>query len=784
MAKYLMLVESPSKAKTISKILDNDYVVLASYGHIKDLPKNRLGFDTNDFTPDYNITPDKKKVVNDIKYHCNKDTIVYLGTDFDREGHLIAQHLIDVLGIPKERYKRIEFHEITKDAIMHAIANPVDLEVNLADAAVARRVLDRAVGYEISPLLWKKIRFGLSAGRVQSVAVRIVVDREDEINAFIPEEFWKLKLNILSEPSFTAELHKINGVVSKVANEKEATDIKNDCDSSNYILDSIEEKEAFRNPPAPYTTSSLQQDASSKIGLSPKLTMSIAQKLYEGGVTIPNHTGGLITYMRTDSVTLSTHALDQAKELIVNIFGKEYGLSQPRIYNAKAGKVAAQEAHEAIRPVNLHLKPSDVKPYLDNKEYKLYSLIWSRTVATQMQSAKVATTTYKINGGTKKQYEFTAKGTKIIFPGFMKASIEDVEDQDSALESKEKFLPNVPVKTVFDKTNLVTEQNFTKPPARYTEASLIKKLEVEGIGRPSTYAATLSTIVNREYVIIEDKKLVPTTIGTIVTNYLKENFPEIVDLSFTSNIEAEFDKIASGEVEWTSIMHNFYDKFVSVVKSKEGSERVTYIKSDIIGKDKDGNNIYVKEGQHGVYIQLGENQNEEGKKIKPIKISTVPKGIDVKDITLEKANYYLRVPRVLGKVNDKDVVVNVGRFGPYLLCNNTYYNIKPEYDINIYEVTIDRAKEIINNVDSERANSVIKSYNDDSYGDIKILRGRYGVYISVSGVKNKHSKGNYKIVGNLTEEEASKLNKEEVINMIKSQNNYNKSKKKHNKRKG
>lgn len=769
MAKNLVIVESPAKAKTISKMLCNDYVVRASFGHIRDLSKNNLGFDPQTFKPEYIVSPEKKKVVSELRGHLGKDTTVYLASDEDREGEAISWHLIETLKLHNIPTKRIVFHEITKSAITHAINNPRPLDMNLVDAQQARRVMDRGIGFTLSPLLWKKVKYGLSAGRVQSVALRIVVDREDEILAFIPEEFWKLKLNILSEPSFTAELHKINGVVSKVANEKEATDIKNDCDSSNYILDSIEEKEAFRNPPAPYTTSSLQQDASSKIGLSPKLTMSIAQKLYEGGVTIPNHTGGLITYMRTDSVTLSTHALDQAKELIVNVFGKEYGLSQPRTYNTKAGKVAAQEAHEAIRPVNLHLKPSDVKPYLDNKEYKLYSLIWSRTVATQMQSAKVATTTYKINGGSKKQYEFTAKGTKIIFPGFMKASIEDVEDQDSALESKEKFLPNVPVKTVFDKTNLVTEQNFTKPPARYTEASLIKKLEVEGIGRPSTYAATLSTIVNREYVIIEDKKLVPTTIGTIVTNYLKENFPEIVDLSFTSNIEAEFDKIASGEVEWTSIMHNFYDKFVSIVKSKEGSERVTYMKSDIIGKDKDGNNIYVKEGQHGVYIQLGENQNEEGKKIKPIKISPVPKNVMYKDIDLEKANYYLRIPRVLGKYNNNDITVAIGKFGAYLLCNGKYYNIKPTHNIDVYEMTHEQALELINSIEKEKSNSIHMEYPDDMFGVVRVIKGVYSYYITIEKVKGtKVGKLNIKIPKEWLDK-IDTLNKDNIYNIIDSQ---------------
>ncbi len=767
MAKKLVIVESPAKAKTISKMLGSDYVVRASFGHIRDLSKNGLGFDpNNDFKPEYIVSPDKRKVISELKGHLTKDTVVYLASDEDREGEAISWHLIEALKLHNHVTKRIVFHEITKQAITHAIEHPRALNINMVDAQQARRILDRTVGFTLSPLLWKKIKYGLSAGRVQSVALRIVSDREEEILVFKPEEFWKLKLDILSNPQFKAELTKMDNKVIKVNNVDEANFIKDDCDKSNYVLNNVDEKESFRNPPPPFTTSTLQQEASTKLGMSVNNTMSIAQKLYEGAVSIPNRTGGLITYMRTDSLNLSTVALTQAKEVINKEFGTQYSLSNFRTYKAKDSKVAAQEAHEAIRPVDLSLKPSDVKPYLDPKEYKLYSLIWSRTVATQMQPAKVATTTYKILGGTKKQYEFVAKGTKIIFPGFMKAYVEDVEDQDEALESKEKFLPNVPVNTVFDKTNLTTEQNFTKPPPRYTEASLIKKLETEGIGRPSTYANTISTIINREYVVIEDKKLVATTIGMVVTNYLKSNFPNIVDLSFTSNVEAEFDKIANGEVKWSTIMHNFYDDFIKTVVSKEGTERVAFSVSEVIGKDEEtGLNIYFKEAQHGGYLQVGESDKKEN--IKPHKISPLPKGINYKELDTEKIKYYLKVPRVLGVMNNSPVNVGIGKFGPFIEHSKSYYSIKPSYGISVYDITLEQASDIIQTDNSDKAKAIVLEYDDDLFKHVKVIKGKYGYYINILGVKGtKVGKLNIKVPKTYGDSNIGELDSNKVYDII------------------
>jgi DNA topoisomerase-1 len=764
-ASNLIICESPAKARTLSKIFGREFSIRASYGHVSDLPKSKLGFDPKDnFKAEFNITKDKNKVVSELRSLIDKDTVVYLATDDDREGEAIAYHLMSVLKLKDNVVKRIVFHEITKQAIMEAMANPTKLNYHKADAAIARRILDRAVGYKLSPLLWKKVKYGLSAGRVQSATVKLVVDRENEIKAFIPDEFWKLKLDILSDPAFKAELARINGVKSKVSNATEAETIKANCDSHDYVLDNIVEKDSKRTPPPPFITSTLQQAASSKLGMEPKQTMLVAQKLYEGSISIPNHEGGIITYMRTDSVNLSKVATDAAKELITSEYGKEYALDNPRTYGAKAK--GAQEAHEAIRPVNMSIKPSDIAHYLEPREFKLYSLIWSRTMATQMAQAKVANTTYKILGGDSKQYEFTAKGTKILFPGFMKAYDmgNDTDDSDSK-EDDEKFLPNVPEGTVFTKTKLTTEQNFTKPPARYTEASLVKKLETEGIGRPSTYATTMATIIAREYVEKDkDKKLVPTMIGTVVNNYLVEHFSNIVDASFTANFETQFDRIESGEIPWQTVMHDFYDDFVKNVEDKEGTDRVQFSEAVNVGKDPEtGLDIYVKTGQYGTYIQVGEKSEEEDAP-KP-KISPVPKGKRAEDITLEDALTYIKLPKVLGETKDGyNIKVAIGRFGPYIQVNRSYYSLKQpvegeEGGDDPYTIDLPRALEIIKTVDEERAKALLLDFPKE---DIKVIIGRYGPYI-------KSGKKNFKLPKGMEEPEIRKLTLEKVQDIIKNQ---------------
>lgn len=725
--KNLVIVESPAKAKTISKFLGNDFIVMASMGHVRDLPKSSLGFDPNDnFKPKYQISTDKKKVITDLKKHISKDTTIYLAADEDREGEAIAWHLIPALKIEKNPIKRIVFHEITKDAILKALENPRDVDQNLVDAQQARRILDRAVGYELSPLLWKKVRYGLSAGRVQSVAVRIIVDRENEIRAFVPEEYWKIKADFIN-PELKAELAKENGKTLKISNEKQALEIEASLKQGSYKLVDIEEKESTRNPAAPFTTSTLQQEASRKLGFSVKQTMIIAQQLYEGNVgNIPNHTGGLITYMRTDSLNLSTVATTAAKAVIEEEYGKEYALNKPRVYTTKSK--GAQEAHEAIRPVNLALRPSQIKEFVEPAQYRLYSLIWKRTLATQMAQAKIANTTYKIEAGKNKEFEFQVKGQRIIFAGFMKAYTEGSDNPEAALDSSEKILPNIKEGTILELEKLESEQNFTKPPARYTEASLVKKLESEGIGRPSTYAPTISTIQAREYVSkTEDNKLVPTQTGEIVNSFLVDHFSNIVDLGFTAKIEEEFDEIAEGKIAWEEVMKNFYGGFKKTIDEKESSvSKEDYLQVNELGIDpKSGKPVSARVGRFGPFVQIGTKDDEE----KP-KFVAIPDNLNMDTITLEEALFLFNLPRVVGNTqNGDEIKANIGRFGPYLQVKTKFYSLKTD---DPYTIDLNRALEIIKDIDEAKEKSTIKTFDKEK---IQILVGQYGPYIK-QGRKN------------------------------------------------
>ncbi|MDD2509214.1 MAG: type I DNA topoisomerase [Aliarcobacter skirrowii] len=746
--KNLVIVESPAKAKTISKFLGPDYVVMASMGHVRDLPKSTLGFDPDDnFKPNYQVSADKKKVIADLKKQISKDTTIYLAADEDREGEAIAWHLIPALKIEKNPIKRIVFHEITKDAILKALQNPRDVDQNLVDAQQARRILDRAVGYELSPLLWKKVRYGLSAGRVQSVAVKIIVDRENEIRAFVPEEYWKIKADFIN-PELSSELAKKNGKNIKVKNEKEARDIENSLNSGSYKLVDIEEKESTRNPAPPFTTSTLQQEASRKIGLSVAQTMMIAQQLYEGNVAnIPNHTGGLITYMRTDSLNLSTVATTAAKKVIEDEYGKDYSLAKPRAFKSTAK--GAQEAHEAIRPVDMSLKPSDVKAYLEPSQYRLYSLIWKRTIATQMATAKIANTTYKIEAGKNKEFEFQTKGQRIIFAGFMKAYTEGSDNPEAALDSAEKILPNIKIGTVLELENLSSEQNFTKPPSRYTEASLVKKLESEGIGRPSTYAPTISTIQAREYVVkTEDKKLAPTPTGEIVNSFLTDHFSNIIDLGFTARIEEQFDDIAEGKKAWVDVMKSFYGDFKETIKDKEENiSKSDYSQVRELGIDpKSGKPVSARVGRFGPFVQIGTKDDEE----KP-KFVAIPEKLNMDTITLEEALFLFNLPRVVG-VDDSgnEIKANIGRFGPYLQVKTKYYSLKTDDPYTVDEI---RAKEIIKEIDEAKSKALIKEFEKEK---IQVLDGQYGPYI-------KQGRKNFKIPKT---KEASNLTLEECLEII------------------
>ncbi len=746
--KNLVIVESPAKAKTISKFLGSDYKVMASMGHVRDLPKSKLGFDPADnFKPQYLISTDKRKVIADLKKEITKDTVIYLAADEDREGEAIAWHLIPALKVEKNPLKRIVFHEITKGAILEALENPREVNQHLVDAQQARRILDRAVGYELSPLLWRKVRYGLSAGRVQSVAVRIIVDRENEIRAFVPEEFWKIKADFLN-PELKTELAKIDGKAKKIKNEQEAKEIEASINQGEFELYDIEESESKRNPAAPFTTSTLQQEASRKLGYSVKQTMVIAQQLYEGNIqNIPNHTGGLITYMRTDSLNLSNVATSAAKEVIEKEYGAEFSLKTPRAYKSKAK--GAQEAHEAIRPVDLSLKPSMIKAYVDNAQYKLYSLIWKRTLATQMQTAKIANTTYKISAGKDKEYEFQIKGQRIIFPGFMKVYTEGSDNPESALDSSEKILPTIKVGTKLELENLDLEQNFTKPPARYTEASLVKKLESEGIGRPSTYAPTISTIQAREYITkSEDKKLVPTPTGEIVNSFLTDHFPNILDLGFTAKVEEEFDEIADGKIAWQQVMQEFYGDFKKTIDEKEESvNKEDYLQIREMGLHPvSGKPVSARVGRFGPFVQIGTKDDEE----KPLFVA-IPDHLNMDTITMDEAMFLFTLPRVVGQTAEgEDIKANIGRFGPYLQVKTKYYSLKED---DPYKIELPRALELIKQIDEEKAKATIKNFEKEK---IQVLEGRYGPYI-------KQGRKNYKIPKG---KDAASLELEDCLSII------------------
>jgi len=761
----LVIVESPAKARSITKFLGKGYTVLSSMGHVRDLPKSTLGFDEKTFEPKYMVTKDKTKIVAQLKKEIKKDTTIYLAADEDREGEAIAWHLIYALKIQKHTIKRIVFHEITKNAILNAIKNPREVNQNLVDAQQARRILDRAVGYNLSPLLWKKIKYGLSAGRVQSVAVRLIVEKQKEIDAFKPVEYWKIIAKLAhNNEAFECELNKINDKKAVVNNANEAEKITNECKKHGFVLDEIVKKNTKQSPPPPFITSTLQQNASNMLGFSVKQTMVLAQQLYEGNFNIPNHTGGLITYMRTDSYNLSKEHLASAKSFIANTFGEEYVAEKTRVF--KNTQKGAQEAHEAIRVVDCSITPNKIRDYVDNGIYALYKLIYNRTLSVSMSDAQIANMTYKITSGDKKQYVFSASGKAILFDGFL-ALASNSKKQDI-------ILPNIKQGTKLDTKEILPTQHFTKPPAKYTEASLVKELEKNNIGRPSTYAPTISTIQTREYVLKDDdKKLNPTVMGKLVNEFLCANFKEIVDYQFTANMEQQFDEIANGNMQWKEIMKSFYTKFSSKVKKVEkDAPRVEFVQAESIGVCKATNKVIkVGEGRYGPYVQLGEKlskeQEEELKLATKNKTKTnlekpryapIPKGINPKEISVEYALKLLSLPKILGKysdndVKDEDIKVNIGRFGPYVQVKSEFYSIK---NIDPYEITLPQALEVIKEAKEAKAKAIIKEFKKE---EISILNGRYGPYI-------KYKKKNYKLDKKL-HDKAGKLELDEVIDIIK-----------------
>ena len=661
-AKNLIIVESPAKAKTISKFVGKEYVVRASMGHVRDLPKSKIGVEVEkDFAPTYIISPEKKKILGELGGYIGKDTTVWLATDEDREGEAIGWHLLEALKHKEDDHvKRIVFHEITKPAILHALETPRHLDHHLVDAQQARRVLDRLVGYELSPLLWKKIRYGLSAGRVQSVAVRFIVEREREIRAFKSEEYWSITANYKHDGSlFDGLLNKIEGKKAEIGGQTFADKIVADLGGAEHFVKLIEKKEVKRTPPPPFTTSTLQQEAARKLGFSVKKTMMLAQIMYEG-VDVFGETTGLITYMRTDSVNLSQTALTQANQVIEKEFGKEYLLEVPRTYKSKKG---AQEAHEAIRPVNMELHPQALKAFLDKDQLRLYELIWMRTIACQMKEAvleQVGADIEPRKNGTALSYMFRATGQTIVFPGFMKAYTEGKDDPEEELQANEKLLPPLNEGDKVDLQKLLPEQHFTKPPARYTEASLVKKLESEGIGRPSTYAPTISTIIERGYITRDKKQLTPTDTAEVVNDLLVKHFPEIVDFKFTAKMEEDLDEVAEGKREWVPVIREFYVPFHKAIVEKDA----TLKKEDIVNEtstekcEKCGSGMVIKLGRFGKFLSCANYPT--CKNAKPLHaVEKTPEQVEMEKKLADKK---------CSKCGSAMVVKN-GRFGAFLGCS-------------------------------------------------------------------------------------------------------------------
>lgn len=731
MIENLVIVESPAKAKTIEKFLGKEFRVISSFGHIRDLAKKNLGIDLkNDFTPVYEIPKDKIKVVNELKKAAKEAENIWLASDEDREGEAIAWHLASVLKLDIKNTKRIVFHEITRDAISDAIKNPRTIDLNLVDSQQARRILDRLVGFEISPVLWKKVQPSLSAGRVQSVAVRLIVEREREIISFKPESSFKVN-GVFRKDKET----KVNAVIraessKRFSTEKEASYFLEQCIDSEYKVTGVSVKPGTRSPAPPFTTSTLQQEAYRKLGFSVAQTMAVAQKLYEAGK---------ITYMRTDSTNLSKLALSKTREVVISGYGEKY--SRTRQFKTKAK--GAQEAHEAIRPTY----PDNTSVQGTQNEKKLYDLIWKRTVASQMADAEVEKTTVTI-GMNNSPITFIANGEVIKFEGFLKLYTEST-DQESNEEEK-YILPPVNEGTTLFYNSISATQKFTSPPPRYTEASLVKKLEELGIGRPSTYAPTISTIQNRGYVLREDRpgekrqlkiitlelgkissavktemagkeksKLFPQDIGMIVNDFLVENFSEIIDYHFTAEIEEEFDEIALGNLKWTSMLHKFYSPFHKTVENTlEKKDRKTGVR--FLGNHPEtGEPVNVRMGRFGPVAQIGNSENDN----KP-KFASLNKNQLLETITLGEALKLFRLPRSLGSHEGEELIVGTGKFGPYIRFRGKFFSLKKGID-DPYSITLERGIELINEKNENEKKKIIKVF-----GDISLLNGRYGPYLS------------------------------------------------------
>ncbi|WP_454802731.1 type I DNA topoisomerase [Mucilaginibacter phyllosphaerae] len=734
MAKNLLIVESPAKAKTIEGYLGKDFTVKSSYGHIRDLVKSEDAIDiNNNFNQRYEVPADKKQVVSELKKLAKEADIVWLASDEDREGEAISWHLFETLGLKEPDTRRIVFHEITKPAIMKAIENPRKIDYNLVNAQQARRVLDRLVGFELSPVLWKKVKPSLSAGRVQSVAVRLIVDREREVNKFTAEAAFKIvALFGTGRNAFKAELPE------RFSKQEDAEKFLEDCKQAIFDIKSLETRPTKRSPAAPFTTSTLQQEASRKLGYSVARTMQVAQRLYESGY---------ITYMRTDSVNLSDTALNAAEKEITSAYGEKY--HQYRKYKTK--NASAQEAHEAIRPTYFNNHTIDG----ESNEKRLYELIWKRAIASQMSEAQFEKTVAKISISTRKE-DLVANGEVMKFDGFLKVYLEssDDEEDNQTADGENAILPPLTKGQVLDLQELSATERFSRPPARYTEASLVKKLEELGIGRPSTYAPTISTIQNRGYVVKEERegrqrnfrvltlkagnisketktentgaergKLFPTDIGAVVNDFLVQHFKGIVDFNFTAGVEKQFDEIAQGLQDWTKMIRTFYDPFHKDVQNTiETADKATG-ERELGVHPESGKKMSVRIGRYGPFVQVGDNPTDESEE-KPL-YASLRTGQSIETISLEEALELFKLPKILGEYEGKVMKVAIGRFGPYISHNSAFVSVPKEIDP--LDVTEEQAIELIEAKRKKDAEKLIKSFPEDE--TVKVLNGRWGPYI-------------------------------------------------------
>lgn len=762
MQKNLVIVESPAKAKTIEKYLGADYKVMSSYGHIRDLKKKDFGVDLKTFEPQYEIPADKRKVVTELRAQAKKSEAVWLASDEDREGEAISWHLAEVLGLDPKETRRIVFHEITKPAILSAIEHPRHIDLNLVDAQQARRVLDRLVGFKLSPVLWRKVRPSLSAGRVQSVAVRLIVEREREIQQFKPESSYRVTA-VFEVPASNGSITLLKAELNKrFATRDEAQAFLEKCKKATFTIDAITTRPTKRNPAPPFTTSTLQQEAARKLGFPVAVTMRVAQSLYESG---------LITYMRTDSMNLSDLCLNSCGPVISSLMGDEY--HQRRTYHTHSK--GAQEAHEAIRPTDMNRQTIEG----DTREQRLYELIWKRTIACQMADAKLERTTVNI-AVSETDEMFQATGEVVRFDGFLRVYRESQGDDENANADESKLLPPMNEGEALQRREVVAQQRFSQQPARYTEASLVHKMEELGIGRPSTYAPTISTIQNREYVVKGDAegtprsydqltlqsdtisettqsenvgsnrgKLVPTDIGLVVNDFLMEYFPEIMDYNFTANVEKQFDEVAEGKENWTEMISNFYQDFEPQVERTLNEKTEHRVGERELGVDpKSGKPVSVKIGRFGPVVQMGTPSDDE----KP-QFANLTKGQSIETITLEEALELFKLPRTLGELEGQVVKANVGRFGPYVQLGKLFVSIPKGEDP--MDITLERAAELIQEKRLKEEQSHLKQFDEDP--DLEVRAGRWGPYIAYKGKNYKLPKSDAERATELTYDECKKI---------------------------